>query len=448
MWKSRTTVRDHAKFVVGAVIALCSVCVGANAAAITTQDFRLTRESEVALEIQARSPGASWARKGAEASALKIEVDGQYNQDLLLAVGDVPFVYRVVLGRFPSGKHRVTVRLNEARSAVGAQQATVLSLKAVPLNRDSHHSNDDLLALAYSPILYQRTNTIDRFSDLPILMYYEVSHPSQAEVLVRYTTIFTNEDGGTPTAALMARWGRAADIEWVYELRVRGGQVVEENYQGVNHETKPFRGERMNGNHPLLAVASDNNNFSDQISSIVRFALLPIKVDLQSATRESVMDANPWTYRLVAEELTREGKIKAKPADGNSISDPRNYVYVDLYATQLKSAISVEVVSNKQPGPARSDLSDNRLRIDRSGYFRTAIRLGSAESAAAVSTVIVYCYSDTGQNCENVEVRSVSVLNQDYTPKFFPITQEQPRTLKANEMFSIAVKQRSSVKPK
>jgi len=270
-------------------------------------------------------------------------------------------------------------------------------------------------------------------------MYYEVFHSGAGEVQIRYTTIFTNEDGGTATAALMARWGRAADIEWVYEFRVRDGKVVAETYQGVNHQTKPFRGERLNGNHPLLAVASDNNNFSDETKSIVRFALLPIPADLRDATRERVMDTHSWTYRLVAEELSREGKITAEPANSNSISDPRNYVYVDLRATQKGTAIGVSAVSSKQTTPALSDLGEAKLRIDRSGYFRTAIRMDSAESAAAILSLSVHCYSDGASDCEAVELKSVSVLNQDYTPRYFPVPRLPPRNIKPNQEITIAV---------
>jgi hypothetical protein len=422
-----------------AVMSLLLLATISFARPLRSQDFTLAKESEVALEIEAKSPGASWAKKGAEASALRIEVDGQYNQDLLLAAGESPFIYRVMLGRLTAGRHHVTIALNQARSAVAAQRAKLLSLRSIPLAKDSHHTADDLLALAYSPVLYQRTNTIDHFSDLPLLMYYEVFHPGAGEVQIRYTTIFTNEDGGTATAALMARWGRAADIEWVYEFRVRDGKVVEETYQGVNHQTKPFRGERFNGNHPLLAVASDNNNFSDGTKSIVRFALLPIPADLRDATRERVMDTHSWTYRLVAEELSREGKITAEPADSNGISDPRDYVYVDLRATQKGTAIGVSAVSSKQTTPALSDLGEARLRIDRSGYFRTAIRMDSAEIAAAILSLSVHCYSDGAHDCEEVELKSVSVLNRDYTPRYLPIPHLPPRNIKANQKITIAV---------
>src|SRR5919205_861479 len=78
---------------------------------------------EFALEIEARSPGASWARKGAEAAALAVLVDGVYNQTVLLWDGDSLYTYRVLLGRLPKGKHRISVALDEARSAAGARRA-------------------------------------------------------------------------------------------------------------------------------------------------------------------------------------------------------------------------------------------------------------------------------------------------------------------------------------
>ena len=38
----------------------------------------------------------------------------------------------------------------------------------------------------------------------------------QGRPLLQYTAIFSNEDGGTSTRALMARWGRTTDIEYIY----------------------------------------------------------------------------------------------------------------------------------------------------------------------------------------------------------------------------------------
>jgi len=264
---------------------------------LATETFNVAEETEVGLEIEARSPGASWAREGAEAAAVLISVDGEYNQDLLLWAGDELFQYRVMLGHLTKGKHTVSVALNLPRSAAGAQLAEVKSLRPLLLATAprSGGSKEDQLALAHSPVLYARANTIDHFTDIPLLMYYEILRSGGTDLTVRYTVIFTNEDGGTQTVALMARWGRGTDIEWAYEFHLRDGKITEETYQGVSHETKAFTGSRTAGQHPLLAVASDNNNFSDLACSAVRFAPLPIRADLETATRESVMDRYPQT---------------------------------------------------------------------------------------------------------------------------------------------------------
>src|SRR6266550_5532886 len=117
---------------------------------LATESFNLREDMEVGLEINARSPGASWEREGAEAAALLISVDGVYNQDLLLWAGDELFQYRVMLGHLTKGKHTVSVALNLPRSAAKAQVAEVKSLRPLPLapRLRSVAEEEDQLALA------------------------------------------------------------------------------------------------------------------------------------------------------------------------------------------------------------------------------------------------------------------------------------------------------------
>src|SRR5438552_10166542 len=100
---------------------------------LANETFNLMEEMEVGLEIEARSPGASWAREGAEAAALLISVDGVYNQDLLLWAGDELFQYRVMLGHLSRGRHTVSVAINLPRSAAKAQIAEVKALRPLLL---------------------------------------------------------------------------------------------------------------------------------------------------------------------------------------------------------------------------------------------------------------------------------------------------------------------------
>ncbi|MFN2453353.1 MAG: hypothetical protein ABR577_03955 [Pyrinomonadaceae bacterium] len=411
---------------------------------LVTETFNLPENMEVGLEIEARSPGASWAREGAEAAALLVSVDGVYQQDLLLWAGDEVSAYRVMLGRLDKGKHTVSVTLNKARSAKEAQRAEVKSLRPLPLTRGTNNSDEDLLALAHAPFLYARANTIDHFTDIPLVMYYEILHEAGGNLLVRYTVIFTNEDGGTQTAALLSRWGRGTDIEWVYQFRAHNQKIVEEIYQGVRHETKFFTGSRANGNHPLLAVASDNNNFSDLATSAVRFAPLPVRARLETATRESVMDTYPQTYRVMAEELLREKRISDTPTDINTIADPREYLYIEATSEQAGTAIAFDVKIAGQPKIFATDMNDARLRIDRSGYFRTAVRLPKDVSPAAIETITARCEATpkvaTERRCNHLKVVRALMLDQNYQPRTLPLQTQPESSLAAGEtkMFRLA----------
>ncbi|MDQ3652390.1 MAG: hypothetical protein M3458_19380 [Acidobacteriota bacterium] len=446
---------------------------------IASHSFELAEAAEVGLEIEAHAPGASWLRKGAEAAALVVKVDGEYSQDVMLWAGGDSFTYRVTLGRLARGKHTIAVSLNEARSALGARRADISSLKPLifhiakttglsrtnlvsNLNNlsggvdDKQNSNqtgnlkgnlssDDILALTRSPVLYARANSIDRFTDVPLLMFYQIERPQSGETLIRYSVVFSHEDGGTPAAALMARWGRGSDIEWVYEFRVRDGRVVDEIYQGVNHQTTPFTGTRtLGGGHPLLAVASDNNNFSDLACSAVRFALLPVRADLSSASREILMDNNPWTYRVVGEEMLRENRIKDNPTDAQTIADPRDYLYIEAHGRQTAAALSLGVRISGGTQSYQSDLGDARLRIDRSGFFRTAVRLPKGTGGSAVEEISITCHGAPGQvgkqSCEDVRLSRVFMLDRDYVPRAVAIPQTKSATLTADGVETLTIR--------
>lgn len=405
---------------------------------LATEAFNLNEDMEVGLEINARSPGASWGREGAQGAALLISVDGIYNQDLLLWAGGEVFPYRVMLGHLTKGKHTVSVALNALRSAAGAQVAEVKALRPLPL-APTHRARgeaEDQLALAYSPVLYARANTIDHFTDIPLVMYYEVLRSNAKDLTLRYSAIFTNEDGGTQTVALMARWGRGTDIEWVYEVRLRDGKILEETYQGVNHEVKAFTGSRTIGAHPLLAVASDNNNFSDLACSAVRFAPLPIRADLETATRESVMDLYPQTYRVMTEELQREHRISANPTGINTIADPRDYFYVEASSEQKGAALGFDIKVAGQPEVFPSDFGDARLRIDRSGNFRTAVRLPHGISPSAVESITARCHASsqpvTDRGCTHLKLLRALMLDQNFVPRALPF-RAQPEVSLAPE---------------
>ncbi|MGI8640886.1 MAG: hypothetical protein ACR2MG_13200 [Pyrinomonadaceae bacterium] len=373
------------------------------------------------LTLKASVKGASWQKKGAEAAVLTLFVDGRYNQDIVLFAGAEKFDYRVLLGKFPKGEHTLAVVLNDARSAQNAKNVRLFSadvIRAVQIKGDAR----DYAALVNSPILYARPNTIDKFSDIPLLIYYEIFPTGENTFKIRYTAIYSNEDGGTQTAALMARWGRATDIEWVYEVEFRDGAIASEIYQGANHETKTFNGKRAFGAHPLIFDVTVNNNFSDAGCSELRFAPLPIRADLSKKSRETVMDENAWTYRIMAQEAIREGRVNGAKLDANIIADPRDYLYAEIYSEPKTAAIALEA-ENSGGEKFSSDAGIAALRVSRNGFLRIAMRLPKNSAADFPKALSIGCYAVSDNSapesvCQNLRLIKLVRLDRNYLPIF------------------------------
>lgn len=293
---------------------------------IRTEMFKLAEPAEVVATVTAACETCDWGRTGHEAAVLTLELDGRYSQHLFLTRGSVPADYRVMLGPLEKGEHRLTVAHDASAWAQAPRSVSVPSLSVSSVSA----SHPEHAALSLAPILYARPNTVGRFTDVPLVMWYEVDKTERGS-RIRYSVIFSNEDGGTPADRLLATWGRLTDIEYVYGIEFdRSGKVLEETFQGKDHEIVPFEG-RREGRHPLLYVVTDNNMVRDRGTTRQRFALAPQAFDLTDASREKVMDENPWTYAVTAREARREGRVVKSPTVGSKrIFDPRRYAVVEL----------------------------------------------------------------------------------------------------------------------
>src|SRR5215475_1229579 len=323
-------------------ISLLSATPGAiSAQTLLEKRFSVAAESEALLDLTASAPGTSWRERDAEAAVVTIYVDGQYHQDVILFAGALEFSYQLMLGRVGPGEHSLRVEFNRKQSAAKATSVKIGDAKVTTIDR----KHPEFQAIARAPIIYARPDTVGKFSDIPLLAYYESERagplPREDDRLT-YTVIFSNEDGGTQTTALMARWGRTTDIEWVCSTEVWFGRGVTTNFQGADHKDTRFAG-KFEADHPLMFVATTNNNFSDQGQSEMRFAPRPMAFDARTASREEMMDRNPWTYRVMADEMIREDKIIPERRPGPQINDLRNYVYFDISSNQTGAALSVAV---------------------------------------------------------------------------------------------------------
>src|SRR5256885_4176733 len=214
-----------------------------------TQTFSATAAGEAILAVRAGCSPCDWGVEGREAAALRISRAGRYSQHLVLARGEAPSEYRITLGGVAKGVHTLAIARDPALSAnhAGAAEIAAAAVDVVTAGADA------FVAQSMAPILFARANTVGKFTDLPILMWYEVAPTSRGRRF-RYSVIFTNEDGGTATDRLMATWGRTTDIEYVYGVELNDrDEIIGERIQGAGHDLPAFAG-RHEGKHPLLWV--------------------------------------------------------------------------------------------------------------------------------------------------------------------------------------------------
>jgi hypothetical protein len=387
-----------------------------------TFSFEAPGEAEVILELNLASPGSDWSVVGREAAVASIRVAGKPDHHAIAFAGEARYTYRLFLGRFSSGTHQVTIDRDDQRSAKGAR-LSVLGAKFVVVTPQ----NSDFRQLANAPILFARRNTIGRFSDVPLLLYGERLGND-----LQYTAIFSNEDGGTSTRALMARWGRTTDIEYIYRLSPTQAIV-----QGPNHRDIEFKGVRE-AEHPLLVPVTDNNMVAEPQAEAsdpgqLRFQLAPKNVDLANASREQVMDEDPVTYQVMAKEMVREGKFRAYGrVDGEKISDLRNYLFLEFKGSYRDGGYSVDV-QLKDNKVYSSDLGRVDLAISRPGWVRTTIELPPGAKRSDVLGIAFRC-TQTGRErslvpsaeCTLHKVNKAFFLREDYLPgpSFWSFAQE------------------------
>ena len=348
------------------------------------------------------------------ATALDIVVDGDVRTTVLLfgKVGHGP--YSALVHALPAGRHDVAAQPSPYWTWPASAGAPVLTAFPAP----------DSIVIAHAPALWLRSDTIGVSTDLPLAMYAEDTRVNGTGVL-RYSLIFSNEDGGTATPALLARWGRTTDIEMAYEEEWRDGRIVSARYQAPDHHVIEYAGARQ-GEHPTLVDATLNNVFLDRGRTAVRVTMVPALVDLQSATRESVMDRQPWIYRRMADELQEEGKAAV-------FGDVREYLYVDARLTLTNAAVAA--IARVEDGTWHSsDRGMKELAVDRNGWVRIAI-----PHSRGATDVGFQCYptKPVPGTCR-VEISRVLSLDENYKPG--PDRGAGTLDLQTGEMRAIALK--------
>jgi hypothetical protein len=373
-----------------------------------TIGFHRARAGEVFLSVTVSAPGVSWAERGNESAVVSAYVDGHYTTDIVITSGG-RVTREFALGSLRAGHHTLRLHYAGARSPSNAGVARLQGIAFHTVRRDSAA----FVAATYAPVLYGRNvaGLGGRFqnnrTDTPLVAWHEVLPAAKpGHSVIEYSVVWSNEDGGTATSALMARWGRTTDIEWIYRVEVdaHGRRVPGTGvFQSPNHGTEVFHG-RYDGTHPVLQTCTSNNNVCDakelkaqhQAADPMRFALSTREGLPAGQPREHVMDENPWTYPVMAREMVREHKIES-PSDPISLAmgDQRTYLYVavdhttDPPASAGAVGLTVDVVLTGDPTVYSSNHGNAFLTVDRDGPAATTVELPAGTTPADIASVSV-----------------------------------------------------------
>ena len=363
------------------------------------ETFDLAAPAEVHAVVTARCAGCDWGRRGREAAVLTVTVDGRESQDLVLVRGAESAEYAIALGPAAPGRHRVSLSLDRGATAPAARDVVVEGVRLVVIPE----GDPQYLAAAYAPMLYARPDAFARFSDVPLLLWYEVD-PLPSGQRIRYSVVFSNEDGGTPADRLMATWGRLTDIEFVYGVELdAAGRVVSERYQGRDHRILPFRGHRL-GRHPLLWVVTENNMLAGdrQGPASDRARAVPVRPRLgvaRGGDGRAPVDV-PGQLGGGAARGARAGGCRSRARA--TVPDPRRFAYLEACADVEDAALTFAVATRGADGRLawhESNGDEPKYRIQRSpvqfpnGCFRGAVALPAGTHGTDVAGLRFRAYT-------------------------------------------------------
>jgi CheY-like chemotaxis protein len=392
-----------------------------SAVSLPAQQFSFTSSGrgEIAATLELASPGADWARRGSEAAIARLTLDGSLSQHIHVWSGPARRAYNVVLGRLPAGAHTLRIERDPASAPAAALDTGAVTFAEI-LPEDPRYP-----IAAHAPVLHERDSARGRFSDIPLLMYATRLGPS-----IEYTVVFSNEDGGTSTRDLMARWGRATDIEFVYRVWPGpSGKPLKTLIQSRGHKEIPYAGSYLDL-HPVLVPVTDNNMVEPaplSPSVALRFRPLPVELPLDEGSRERSMDADPATYAVMARELEREGKLRPWGRfAGESIGDPRSYLYVEFESALDAAWIEAVVQPRGSRRWFRSSLGLAGDHIESPGWRRVAVELPPGTRERGLAALAFSCLSSRklvkeevpkNGRCTLLKLGRVFFLDDDYRPR-------------------------------
>ena len=413
---------------------------------------RIRGEGLLALTMSA--PQTSWADPDDTAVVVQARVDHGPWQQIVLFEGAQPFTYEGFTGPLRTGPHVVTVRIRRDLTHVTRHAPLAVIVKqSLVVVRPSSPAGFEL---AHAPVLYDRR--VSTTQDTPLITYAEnVPEPDPSHLGLRrltYVVTWSHEDAGTGFVPWLewGTWGRMTDIETAISLVVdRAGHVTgatyltcvtcgrgfPENRTALDETEAPFHGRWFAG-HPILRVATGNNDLSEVGTTALRFQQALAAPPAPGQTREGAMDLNPWTYGVMGHELQRDRADYSTSAGSPGPGDPRQYLIVALDSSaQRAAAVGVDIRLAGSSQTYSNDLATT-YPLYAGGAGRTVVKVPLGQVAKTITLLRLRVLGASPASLPSLTVRRARVLEYVHgkivvrrTPPVQVVTQAAPPSLPA-----------------
>jgi hypothetical protein len=139
----------------------------------------------------------------------------------------------------------------------------------------------------------------------------------------------------------------------------------------------------------VLRDATGNDDFSDHGTTPFRFQLAPVAAPAAGQARDAVMDANPFTYQVMAAEVARWYADTSTSPTSPEPGQAEQYAIVDLSTSGTGiSSVAVNLRLSGHSQWFRSDLGWGYPLVGR-GHVRTVVKLPLDWTADRVTDVQV-----------------------------------------------------------
>jgi hypothetical protein len=282
----------------------------------------------------------------------------------------------------------------------------------------------DSIALKHAPFISTRSDLLlkRRIDDVPLVLGYSFL-PQKGGFSIKYNVVFSDQDAGKTTVEALdqqvAHWHRLSDIEWVYEIYfTHEGKKSDEQilwHVAFNYaESAAFKGQRL-GDHPIVYVNSTHNSFSDSPSGdqagpgagdkFEGYHFVPQEIPFPES-REHLIFANPWTFKVTFDEIKERGIEVPAPEDmliikvngwnhGKGVWTPK------VTVTNPETGSVGEYFLGLLPNKSKTVSNLGTHLWNRSGYFQVALPKSVKDAIFNKSAEIKVVLNDIAESNKN-----------------------------------------------